>query len=251
MKTLATYSIKGGVGKTAAAVNVSWIASQRGRQVLLWDLDPQGAASWYLRVRPEVEGGAKKLVRGKSDPADLIRGSDFERLDLLPADFSYRNLDLVLDASRKPRKRLGKTVKPLSGHYDLLVLDCAPSISLVSESVFRTADVLLVPAIPTPLSLRTVEQLAEHLDDEGRLGKLDVAVFFCIADRRKKLHREICEGWTPPAGIRKLRTVIPSSTWIEKMGTERAPVGVFAPRSSAARAFRELWLELDPILSES
>ena len=101
-KVVALYNIKGGVGKTSAAVNLAWTAAEQGSRVLLWDLDPQGAASFLLRIKPKVRGGGSKLVRGKSDPAALLKGSDHERLDLLPADFSYRNMDLVLDATKRP-----------------------------------------------------------------------------------------------------------------------------------------------------
>ena len=88
---LATYNIKGGVGKTSAAVNLAYLAALDGARTLLWDLDPQGASTYLFRVKPKVKGGGRKLVRGKSDVDALIKGTDFERLDLLPADFSYRH----------------------------------------------------------------------------------------------------------------------------------------------------------------
>src|SRR3712207_4134002 len=152
VKVVATYSIKGGVGKTSAAVNLGALAARAGRRTLLWDLDPQGAATFLLRIRPKVKGGGRKLVRGRRDPVDALRGTDVEGLDLLPADFSYRHLDLVLDREKRPAEGLGRVLEPLAGDYDLAILDCAPSISLVSESVFRAADVLLVPLVPSTLS---------------------------------------------------------------------------------------------------
>ena len=242
MKVVATYNIKGGVGKTSAAVNLAALAAGHGLRTLLWDLDPQGAASYLFRVRPKVRGGGRKLVRGKSDVADVLRGTDVEGLDLLPADFSYRHMDLVLDEAGKPIRQLRKVLAPLAEHYDLVVLDCPPSISLVSESVFDAADALLVPLIPSTLTLRTFQQLGEFVDAEVD-RRPEIVAFFSMVDRRKRLHREVVE--TLPDGRGDIaRTAIPAATEVELMGVERSPVVVHAPRSRGARAYVELWSEL-------
>lgn len=241
MKVVATYNIKGGVGKTSAAVNIAALAAGDGLRTLLWDLDPQGAASFLFRVRPKVRGGGRKLVRGRSDVAGVLRGTDVEGLDLLPADFSYRHMDLVLDESGKPTRRLRKVLAPLGDHYDLAVLDCPPSISLVSESVFDAADALLVPLIPSTLTLRTFEQLGGFLGEIDRPP--DVLAFFSMVDRRKRLHREVIESL--PRGRKDIaEAVVPAATEVELMGVDRSPVVVGAPRSRGARAYTALWTEL-------
>jgi cellulose biosynthesis protein BcsQ len=246
VKVLATYSIKGGVGKTAAAVNLGWLAAADGLRTLIWDLDPQAAATWLFRIRPKVKGGGKAIVRRRRPVDAAIRATDFDRLDVLPADFSYRHLDLVLDGTKRPLGRLGRVVRPLAGEYDLVILDCAPGITLVSESVFRATDALLVPLIPATLSLRTLDQLADFVDDHG--VRTEVLPFFSMADRRKRLHREVMES-LPAARPGVLETVIPVSTDVERMGLHRAPVGVSAPRVPAAAAFGELWREVRGRLS--
>jgi chromosome partitioning protein len=241
VKVVATYNIKGGVGKTSAAVNVAALAAADGLRTLLWDLDPQGAASFLFRVRPKVRGGGRQLVRGRSDITGVLRGTDVEGLDLLPSDFSYRHMDLVLDESGKPIRRLGKVLAPLGEHYDLALLDCPPSISLVSESVFDAADTLLGPLIPSTLTLRTFEQLGEFLDEVDR--RPDVLAFFSMVDRRKRLHRQVVEAL--PAGRGDIAAaIVPAATEVELMGVDRAPVVVRAPRSRGARAYTALWAEL-------
>jgi chromosome partitioning protein len=242
VKVVATYNIKGGVGKTSAAVNLSSLAARDGLRTLLWDLDPQGAASFLFRVRPKVRGGGRKLVRGRSDVTDVLRGTDVEGLDLLPADFSYRHMDLVLDASGKPVRRFRKVLEPLADHYDLAVLDCPPSISLVSESVFEAADALLVPLIPSTLTLRTFEQLADFVGAEVT-RRPEIVAFFSMVDRRKRLHREVVD--TLPDGRDDItRTAIPAATEVELMGVDRVPVVISSPRSRGARAYAELWTEV-------
>jgi chromosome partitioning protein len=242
VKILATYNIKGGVGKTATAVNLSYLAAQDGLRVLLWDLDPQAAASFLFRIRPRVKGGGRALIRGSREIDASIKGTDFERLDLLPADFTYRNLDLVLGATKKPTRRLARLLAPLGADYDVIFLDCPPGISLLSESVLYAADSLLVPLIPTTLSVRTLDQLTEFIGElDGH--RPDVLAFFSMIDRRKRLHLEIASQ-LPEERADVAATIIPSLSLIERMSVERAPVGAFAPRSRAAQSYRELWAEV-------
>ena len=96
MSVVACYHLKGGVGKTAAAVNLGHRFAERGARTLVWDLDPQGATTFYFRVKPKVKGGVQTLLRRSRDARRAIRGTDYEGLDLLPADFSARHLDAVL-----------------------------------------------------------------------------------------------------------------------------------------------------------
>jgi chromosome partitioning protein len=240
-RVLATYNIKGGVGKTSAAVNLAHLAAAEGARVLLWDLDPQGASTFLLRVKPRVKGGADKLVRGKGDVGRLLRETDQPRLDLLPADFSYRHMDLALEQTKRPTRRLAKVLTPLLGDYDYVFLDCPPSISLVSESVFDAADALLVPLIPATLSSRTFAQLESVLTEQKAAPRL--LAFFSMVDGRKKLHREVMEEITG-AHPDVLRTAIPAASDVERMGLHRDVVGAFAPRGRAARAYAELWAEV-------
>ncbi|MCK9394930.1 MAG: AAA family ATPase [Methylobacter sp.] len=242
MNVLAVYSIKGGVGKTSSAVNLAYTAARNGYRVLVWDLDPQGASSYYFRIKPKIKGGSKDLIAGKRELDGLIKGTDFENLDLLPADFSFRNLDLVLDAKKKPTRQLKKLLSPLAEEYDFIFLDCPPSISLLSEAVFEAADMLLSPIIPTTLSLRTLEQLEKFIEDNG-LNKLALIPFFSMVDRRKKMHRDIMDNLSGShPGI--LTAAIPYASDIERMGLERMPLGGYIRKSQSTAAYDALWLEI-------
>ncbi|MDH3690909.1 MAG: AAA family ATPase [Gammaproteobacteria bacterium] len=244
MKILATYNIKGGVGKTAAAVNLAYVAAQQGGRILLWDLDPQGAASFYFRIKPKVKGGGKWIIRRKGALDELIKGTNYERLDLLPADFSYRNLDLFLDRSKKPKHQLAKVLKPLEKQYDYVILDCAPSISLTSEAVFMAANALLVPLVPTTLSMRTWEQLSRYRHKKKeKLDHLILVPFFSLVDLRKKMHREIMVN-TVNELPEFSKSFIPYSSIVERMGLVREPLGCFARNSQAALEYQALWKDI-------
>ena len=247
MKVIATYNIKGGVGKTATAVNLAWLAAREGAPTLVWDLDPQGAASYYFRIKPRIKGGGKRLVQGKRDLDDYIRGTDYELLDLLPADFSYRNMDLYLEQAKNPVRQLNKLLKPFKREYYYVFLDCPPSISLVSENIFEAAGTVLVPTIPTPLSLRTYKQIQKFFRQQA-LDTVKVLPFFSMVDRRKQLHCSIVDA--PPAYMENLiRTNIPYDSNVERMGTYRTPLGVYAPSSRSARCYEALWEEIKSQLS--
>jgi chromosome partitioning protein len=230
MKTFATYNIKGGVGKTATAVNLSYLAARDGYRVLLWDLDPQGAASFLFRIRPRVKGGGKALIRGTRPMDDAIKATDFDHLDLLPADFTYRHLDLVLDAGKKPARKLGSLLAPLSAEYDVIFLDCPPGISLLSESVLHAADTLLIPLIPTTLSVRTLDQLTEFIGGFNG-SRPAILAFFSMIDQLPAQRDDVAAA------------TIPALSLIERMSVQRAPVTAFAPRSAAARRYTQLWQE--------
>ena len=242
MKVLAVYNAQGGVGKTSAVVNLAYEAARGGRRTLEWDLDPQGAASFSFRIAPRLKGGAKGLIRRRDRVAGHIKGTDFDRLDLLPADFSLRNLDLHLDRAKGRTTRMAKVLRLLADDYDVVFLDCPPQVSLASENVFAAADYLVVPLIPTTLSLRTLAQLDAFLarDDQPAVER---RCFFSMVDGRKRLHAELIEQLQAERPD-VLHAVIPAATEVEQMGVHRAPVATFAPGSVPARAYADLWAEL-------
>jgi cellulose biosynthesis protein BcsQ len=240
MKSLAVWTIKGGVGKTSAAVNLAHAAAASGLRTLLWDLDPQGAASFYLRIPPELDGDVRAITKKSVDLGELVRPTEFDNLSMLPGDFAFRHLDLALDAAKKPRKRFAAKLAGLAGRFDLAILDCPPSISLVSETVVTTVDAVLVPVIPSTLSMRTLHQVRAFVAEHDRGA--EVLPFLSMVDRRKKMHTEL--ALTCLADPAFLTTAIPSASVVEKMGLTRAPVAATLPSQPAARAFAALWLEI-------
>lgn len=243
MKVVALSSIKGGVGKTTTAVNLAHLAASNGSRVLLWDLDPQGAATYTLRVGDRVSGGGRRLVRHTKGLARNSVPTAHPGLDVVPADFSLRYLDLELSTVPKPGRRLDDMLDHLRDHYDLVVLDCPPGISLTIDSALRATDVVLVPVIPAALPLRSFDQLASYVRAERKLADLQVLAFLSMVDRRKRAHRELCD--TLPTGRDNvLSQWIPSSVDIENMAAVRSPVVESRPASTSATAYRLLFDEL-------
>ena len=242
MRIVAVTNIKGGVGKTTTAVNFAYLCAASGRATLLWDLDSQGAATYTLQCEPNERITAKKLVSGKRELPEAVVTSRYEKLDVLPADFSYRNFDVHLSERKQPAERLLKMSRSLRDSYDVLMLDCPPGITLLSENVLRAADAVVVPLIPTPLSLRMLEQLREFTI-ANEWNDLALLPFFSMVDRRKSLHNEVIEATRAKfPGI--LSTEVPYRSEIERMTWRREPLPAYAPLSEAGQIYQALWTEI-------
>jgi chromosome partitioning protein len=253
MHVLACYSIKGGVGKTAAAVNLAMAARETDARVLVWDLDPQGAASFYFGADGERRPRAKRLFRRRLELDELIVDTEYDGVDLVPADLSARRLDVVLDGEKHPERRIRKLLAPVADDYDFVFLDCPPSLSNLAQSVFVAATALLVPVIPTPLSLRTLRQLEQFLrdredGDEAVGASPAILAFLCMVDRRKQLHCELSVS-ARADHEELLATSIPYSSVVEKMGVRQKPLSAFASGSLPWLAYRGLWTEVAERLS--
>jgi chromosome partitioning protein len=243
MTIIACYSNKGGVGKTATAVNLAHAFAARGRRVLLCDLDPQGASGFYFRVKPSKKLKEDAFFRDVARFTRAIRGSDFDALDILPANMTFRDFDVFLSRMRNSRSRLKKALKSVGSDYDMILLDCPPNISTLSENVFRAADAIVVPVIPTTLSERTFEQLLDFFSEHD-LPRRKLMPFFSMVDGRKRLHAETEKRLRSAHRKRFLKATIPVSSDIEKMGVHRAPVAAFARGSEARRAYEALCREV-------
>ncbi|HXC07707.1 MAG TPA: ParA family protein [Steroidobacteraceae bacterium] len=243
MKIVAVTNIKGGVGKTTTAVNLAFLSAAGGQATLLWDLDPQGAATYLLRCEPNEQVSAKKLVAGKRELPELVVPSEYDKLDVLPSDLSYRNFDVHLSRRKHPTERLLRMSRSLRSQYAALLLDCPPGISLLSENVLRAADAVVVPLLPTPLSVRMLSQLRDFIVASEWTG-LALLPFFSMVDRRKALHSQVIQS-TREQFPELLATEVPYSSEIERMSLRRAPIAAYAPRSMGGQVYAALWAEIE------
>lgn len=246
-RVIGSFAIKGGVGKTATVVNLAYLAASEGAHTLIWDLDPQGAVSFYYRVEPQRRGGIRRMLTRAGRLHEAIRSTDYANLDLIPAGDGNRKMERVMHEASKPLRVMASRLREVDRHYDFVFLDCPPGLSLLSQSVLQGLDALIVPIVPTTLSLRTWQQLTEYLAKQGPQD-LKVLPFYSMCDRRKRLHCQIMdeplEGPTHP-----LDHSIPYAVEVERMGQKREPVDRFASTSDAAVAYRGLWEDIKARLS--
>jgi cellulose biosynthesis protein BcsQ len=246
MTTIALYNIKGGVGKTAGCVNLAYLAAEQGSRVVVWDLDPQGSATFYFQQAAKLKGSVKKMLHSDTDLTDNIHETGLKNLDIIPADFSNRELDVILGELKQSKKKFKALANQLEGLYDYLFIDCPPGIGPLSEAIFAASDYVVLPTIPTTLSIRTYEMVKGFFDQNG-LDATRIRAYFSMVDIRKNLHNETLAQYYKNKQF--LKNYIPYLSTIEKMGTQVAPVAVFAPSSYAAQCFRDVWKELKKNIS--
>lgn len=248
MKIVASYSIKGGVGKTAASVNLAYAAAKAGNETLLIDLDPQGASSFYFRISASKKEKRSYFFTKKNRLLSQVKGSNYKRLDILPANLSFRNFDIMLNNMSKSKQRLKELLSSLKNEYDLIILDCPPNINLLSENIFNAADMILVPVIPTTLSERTYEQLLTFFDKNG-YKKKNIRPFFSMAQSKNKLHHNTIND-LEKRHPEFMKSIISFSAEIERMGIHREPVLAYASRKSKVQSYRTLFNEIVHILAK-
>lgn len=243
MNIIACYNIKGGVGKTVTAVNLAYIASRQGAKTLLWDLDPQGAASYYFQTeKTKNKRNAGSAMRQQSTISSHIESTPYKNLEIIPAGNSYQNLDQLLGQTKRSERKLSNVLQNIMRKYDFIFLDCLPNINMLSDNIFHSSDILLIPTPPSPMPLRTLAQIKKiKVDDPKRFPRL--LPFFSMVDDSKPMHRSIMERATNQANG-MLKTTVPYATDIERMGLERKPVALFSPSSPAARNYDIFWAEL-------
>ena len=231
MRTVAVFSLKGGVGKTTVAVNLAYAAATVGaRRTLLWDLDAQGAASFILGA-DDTPVPARRLIARDATPLAAVRPTATPGLSLLAADKSLRHLERQLAEHAGPNT-LRKLIAGLALHFDRLVLDCPPGFSALAEQLFRAADLIVEPMPPAALAERAHDALIHHLERHHQ-GRPPVLPVFSMVDGRRANHQAACHTYPE-------RVALPYASIVERMGHERLALGALAPGSAPARAFAEL-----------
>jgi chromosome partitioning protein len=227
---VALMSIKGGVGKTTAAVNLAFLAAQNNARVLLWDLDPQGAAGYLLRTDSASDNAFPPV-----DATTDVSITDYECLDLLRA---------AQEPGATERLEPGAITRGLARlvpWYDVVIFDCAAGLDAAAREVAALVDAVLVPVLPSPLGVRTLEQLDRFIARSAH--EPAIMPFFSLVDRRRRLHRDTVEQLQIER-VSTLSAQIVSSAVVERMGSRRQPVAAFAPQSGVAEAYRALWAEI-------
>ena len=241
MITLALYNLKGGVGKTAAAVNLAYLSAKDGYKTLVWDLDPQGSSSFYLGCEAKVKNESKKILNSELALTAAIQPTAFEHLDIIPADLSARHADILFSDIKQSRRKIAQLLSGLKKTYDMILLDCPPGISLLHDAIFFGADFVLMPNIPTTLSIRSYETVVDYFK-ENTFDASKLKCFFSMVDHRKKLHHEVINQFYKDKIF--FKNYIPYLSEVEKMGIQEAPLETYAASSFAAQCYRDLWKEV-------
>src|SRR5436305_10530692 len=248
-RVLAMCNQKGGVGKTTTTINLGAALAELGRRVLLVDFDPQGALSVGLGVNPlQLDRTVYNLLMERDVTVDdILLKTSVAGMDLLPSniDLSAAEVQLVGEVARE--QTLGRVLQPVLGDYDVVLIDCQPSLGLLTINALTAATGVLIPLECEFFSLRGVALLIQTIDKvRERLNpQLELeGILATMYDRRTVHGREVLARVVEAFGDKVFHTVINRTVRFPETTVAGAPITSFAPSSSGATAYRELAREV-------
>lgn len=246
---IAMCNQKGGVGKTTSTINLGAALAECGRRVLLVDLDPQGALSAGLGVaHHELEKTVHNmLVAPQASVDEVLMRTRVDGLDLLPSniDLSAAEIQLVNEVGRE--QTLGRALHPVLDRYDYVLIDCQPSLGLLTVNALACADTVIIPMECEYFSLRglalltdTIDKVHDRLNPKLALGGILVTMF----DARTLHSREVMARVVEVFGDRVYDTVISRTVRFPETSVAGEPITSWAPKSAGAKAYRALAWEV-------
>jgi len=249
-RIIAVANQKGGVGKTTTAVNVAACLAALGQRVLLFDLDPQANATSGVGVEKVEGASAYRPLLGEGTVLEKIKPTPFERLELVPSEVDLCAADLELARTENHLQAVSRVLKPVveSGRFDVVLIDCPPSLGILTLNAFAASDGLLVPLQCEYYALEGISMMNRvlgQLRDAGVNPGLDIfGVVMTMYDGRTKLSNEVVGEVRGLLGARVFDTTIPRSTKLAEAPSFGKPIIHYDKYSTGAAAYELLAQEV-------
>jgi len=240
---------KGGVGKTTTSINLGAYLGHFGQKVLIIDLDPQANATSCLGIdRHKVENGTYEVLIGAKNPLDSVLHNGRFKLSLMPSSPNLSGAEIEMIELDDREKRLKTIARSLSSRYDYILIDCPPSLGLLTlNGMIAAQDGVIIPVQCEYLALEGLGQLTQTLTRirQGLYPELSIrGVLLTMFDGRTNLSSDVMTEVQKFFQEKVFSTFIPRSVRLAEAPSFGMPISVYAPDSSGARAYRSLAMEL-------
>ena len=247
-RIIAMCNQKGGVGKTTTTINLAASLVEYGRRVLLVDYDPQGALSAGLGIQAKEGQTIYDLMKNPSlETKDFIRHTKVEGLDVIPADIDLSAAEMTLVTEFDRERILKKVLKKVQGDYDVIFIDCQPSLGLLTVNALTAAHGVIIPLAAEFFALRGVKILEDiiHRVQSGLNETLTIdGILVTMYDSRTLHSREVMDVLMDKFGAKVFRSVISRTVKFPDATRVAEPITTYAPTSDAAEAYRTVAREL-------
>ncbi len=252
---LAIVNLKGGTGKTTTAVNLSACLALEGQRILLVDMDPLGDATIYTGREPEsLDRSMADVLFDGHDIHDVVVRTKTPNLDLAPSGLRLANADLVLAPVKGRERVLLRSLGRVKEEYDFVVVDTPPGMNLLQVNCLTASTGIIIPTIPSFLSIRGLKELTRELATMKTAMKVEVSVLgilLTLVDSRNRTIQEVVERLREKFGMRVFETVIKRSVGLIECPSFGQTIFEYDDESLGARCFRDLAGELKARLDES
>lgn len=243
-RIIAVANQKGGVGKTTTAINLSAALAEKGKQVLLIDIDPQGNATSGVGVeKNQVENTVYDLILGESSINSCIEYTEFENLHLIPSNVDLAAAEIELIGISEKEFIIKKEVEKIRDRYDYILIDCPPSLNLLTINAMTTADTVLVPIQCEYYALEGLSQLIHtiNLVKERLNPYLDIeGIVFTMFDARTNLSLQVVENVRANVKQKVYSTIIPRNVRLAEAPSHGYPITIYDAKSAGAESYRAL-----------
>jgi chromosome partitioning protein len=249
-RVLAIANQKGGVGKTTTAVNLAACLAEVGKRVLLFDLDPQANATSGLGLEKTEGASAYRPLLGDGSLLDKIKPTAYERLEIVPSELDLCGVDVELARSENHLRRAAQTLEPVlaSHRYDLVIIDCPPSLGILTLNAFAAAQGLLVPLQCEYYALEgisMVTRILNQLRESGVNPGLELTgIIMTMFDARTNLSNQVVSEVRTHFGDCVFETIIPRTTRLAEAPSFGKPIIHYDKYSAGAAAYQVLTQEL-------
>lgn len=246
MKIISIINQKGGVAKTTSSINLAASWAKLGRKVLLIDMDPQSSATKAIFGEREFDNTIYDIIINRLAPQDAILTSDIFGFDVIPSDILLSGVDIQIAAHFGRERILTQKLEALPNKYDIILIDCPPSLGLLTINSLMASKDIIIPICPEYFSMKGIELILETLRNlrVGLDHQINVLGIIITRFRERRIAHQVIDAIRTTYGLKICKDFIPDNISVEEAHHQHMPVNRYDPRSKAARAYEEVAKEL-------